>query len=51
LALTITVSGLAYLTIWNALGWTACISGSLLLLSVSGMGVRLTVRLRRQGRA
>jgi hypothetical protein len=51
LALAITVSGLAYLTLWNALAWTAYISGPLLVLWVTGLGMWLTVRRRRQSRA
>ena len=48
LAVAITVSGVAYLTLSNALAWTAYISGVLLLVWVTGMGVWLTaVRWRR----
>ena len=50
LALAITVSGVAYLFLWNALAWTAYISGPLLLLWVTGLGVFFTVRRRRRGR-
>jgi hypothetical protein len=51
LALAITVSGLAYVTLSNALAWTAYVSGPLLLLWVTGMGVWLTVQRRPEGRA
>ena len=51
LALAITVSGLAYLTLSNALAWTSYISGPLLLVWVTGLGVWLTVQRRPQGRA
>jgi hypothetical protein len=50
LALAITVSGLAYLTLSDALAWTAYISGPLLLLWVTAMGSWFTVR-RRTGLA
>jgi hypothetical protein len=43
LAVAIAVSGVAYLTLANALAWTAYISGVLLLVWVTGMGVWLTV--------
>jgi hypothetical protein len=49
LALAITVSGLAYLSRWNALAWTAYISGPLLLLWVTGLGISFTARRRRHG--
>lgn len=48
LAVAITVSGLAYLTLANALAWTAYLSGVLLLMWVTGMGVWLTVVRRRR---
>jgi len=48
LAVAITVSGVAYLTLANALAWTAYISGVLLLVWVTGMGVWLTVVRRRR---
>jgi hypothetical protein len=48
LAVAITVSGLAYLALSNALAWTAYISGPLLLMWVTGIGVWLTVQRRRQ---
>jgi hypothetical protein len=47
LAVAITASGLAYLTLSNALAWTAYVSGPLLLLWVTGTGIWLTVQRRR----
>jgi hypothetical protein len=38
--------GYAYLTLTNALAWTAFVSGVLLLLWVTGTGIALTVRRR-----
>jgi hypothetical protein len=46
LAAALTVSGYAYLTLTNALAWTAFVSGILLLLWVTGTGIALTVRRR-----
>jgi hypothetical protein len=39
-------SGYAYLTLSNALAWTAYVSGLLLLLWVTGTGIALTLRRR-----
>jgi hypothetical protein len=50
LGLALIASGCAYLTLSNALAWTAYVSGPLLLLWVAGAGVALTVRRRRSGR-
>ena len=50
LGLALIASGYAYLTLSNALGWTAYVSGSLLLLWVAGAGIALTVRRRRRPR-
>lgn len=47
LGLALIASGYAYLTLSNGLGWTAYVSGSLLLLWVAGVGVALTRRQRR----
>jgi hypothetical protein len=47
LGLALIASGYAYLTLSNGLGWTAYISGPLLLLWVAGVGVALTRRQRR----
>jgi hypothetical protein len=47
LGLALIASGYAYLTLANALGWTAYVSGPLLLLWVAGAGIALTVRRRR----
>ena len=46
LAMALAASGYAYLTLTNALGWTAFVSGVLLLLWVTGTGIALTVRRR-----
>src|SRR3984957_2277399 len=50
LGLALIASGYAYLTLSNALAWTAYVSGPLLLLWVAGAGIALTVRRRRSGR-
>jgi hypothetical protein len=50
LGLALIASGYAYLTLSNALAWTAYVSGPLLLLWVGGAGIALTVRRRRQPR-
>ena len=50
LAVAITASGLAYLTLSNALAWTAYVSGPLLLFWVTGTGIWLTVHRRRRTR-
>ena len=50
LGLALIASGYAYLTLSNALAWTAYVSGPLLLLWVAGAGVALTVRRRRSRR-
>lgn len=47
LALALIVSGYAYLTLTNQLAWTAFISGLLLLLWVTGVGIATTIRHRR----
>jgi hypothetical protein len=46
LALTLAASGYAYLTLTNALSWTAFVSGTLLLGWVTTTGVAFTVRRR-----
>jgi hypothetical protein len=46
LAVALAASGYAYLTLTNALAWTAFVSGLLLLLWVTGTGIALTVRRR-----
>ena len=50
LGLALVASGYGYLTLSNALAWTAYVSGPLLLLWVAGAGIALTVRRRRSGR-
>ena len=50
LGLALIASGWAYLTLSNALAWTAYVSGPVLLLWVAGAGIALTVRWRRQPR-
>jgi hypothetical protein len=47
LAVAITASGYAYLTLSNELAWIAYISGPVLLFWVAGTGIWLTVRSRR----
>jgi len=47
LSLSLIASGYAYLTLANGLGWTAYVSGPLLLLWVGGAGVAVTRRRRR----
>ena len=47
LALALIASGYAYLTLTNQLAWTAFISGLLLLLWVTGVGIATTIRHRR----
>jgi hypothetical protein len=47
LGLALVASGYAYLSLSNALGWAAYVSGPLLLLWVAGAGIALTVRRRR----
>jgi hypothetical protein len=49
LGLALIASGYAYLTLANALGWTAYISGPLLLLWVAGSGIAVSRRQRRAG--
>jgi hypothetical protein len=46
LGLALAASGYAYLTLSNALAWTAYVSGLLLLLWVAGTGIALTARHR-----
>jgi hypothetical protein len=46
LALALAASGYAYLTLTNALAWTAFVSGVLLRVWVTGTGIALTVRRR-----
>jgi hypothetical protein len=46
LAVALAASGYAYLTLTNALGWTAFVSGVLLLMWVTGTGIALTIRRR-----
>lgn len=47
LGLALLASGYAYLTLFNPLAWTAYISGSLLLLWVTGTGIAITIGHRR----
>jgi hypothetical protein len=42
-------SGYAYLALSQALAWTAYVSGTLLLVWVTGLGIALTVRRRQPG--
>jgi hypothetical protein len=51
LAVALFASGYAYLALSQALAWTAYVSGTLLLIWVTGLGVALTVRQRRHGDA
>jgi hypothetical protein len=44
LAVALAASGYAYLSLDNSLGWTAYVSGVLLLIWVTGTGIALTVR-------
>jgi hypothetical protein len=46
LAAALAASGYAYLSLTNALAWTAFISGPLLLLWVAAMGITMTTRRR-----
>ncbi|HXT91166.1 MAG TPA: hypothetical protein VN714_18090 [Trebonia sp.] len=50
LALSLIASGYAYLTLSNALGWTAFVSGPLLLAWVASAGIAVTVAARRRHR-
>jgi glucan phosphoethanolaminetransferase (alkaline phosphatase superfamily) len=47
LAVALAASGYAYLSLDNSLGWTAYVSGVLLLIWVTGTGIALTVQRRR----
>jgi hypothetical protein len=47
LGLALLASGYAYLTLANQLGWTAFVSGVLLLLWVTGTGIATTILRRR----
>jgi hypothetical protein len=47
LAVALAASGYAYLSLTNSLGWTAFVSGVLLLVWVTGTGIALAVRHRR----
>jgi hypothetical protein len=47
LAVALAASGYAYLTLTNSLGWTAYVSGVLLLVWVTGTGIALTAQRRR----
>ncbi len=51
LAVALVASGYAYLTLSQALAWTAYVSGTLLLVWVTGLGIALTVRQRQHGGA
>jgi hypothetical protein len=51
LAVALIASGYAYLALSQALAWTAYVSGALLLVWVTGLGIALTVRQRRSGDA
>jgi hypothetical protein len=48
LAVALIASGYAYLTLSNALAWTAFVSGPLLLLWVAGADIAATVAARRR---
>ena len=50
LGLALIASGYAYLTLSSTLGWTAYISGPLLLVWVTGTGIAITIRQRRGSR-
>ena len=47
-ALALIASGLAYVTLTNAFGWTSFVSGPLLVLWVASAGISLTVAARRR---
>jgi hypothetical protein len=47
LAAALIVSGCAYVMLANSLAWTAYVSGTLLLLWVTGTGITVTARRRR----
>jgi hypothetical protein len=47
MAVALTASGLAYVLLANSLGWTAFVSGPLLLIWVTGTGIWLTARARQ----
>jgi hypothetical protein len=47
LAAALGASGYAYLALSQPLAWTAYVSGTLLLLWVTGLGIALTVSRRR----
>ena len=51
LGFSLIASGYAYLALSQALAWTAYVSGTLLLVWVTGLGIALTVRQRRNGGA
>jgi hypothetical protein len=49
LVISLIASGYAYLALSQALAWTAYVSGTLLLVWVTGLGIALTVRQRQIG--
>ena len=49
LGVALVASGCAYLALSQALAWTAYVSGTLLLVWVTGLGIALTVRQRQHG--
>lgn len=51
LGVALVASGYAYVTLTNQLGWTAFVSGVLLLLWVTGTGVAITIRRRHSNPA
>jgi hypothetical protein len=51
LAVALFASGYTYLALSQALAWTAYVSGTLLLIWVTGLGTALTVRQRRPASA
>ena len=50
LGIALVASGYAYLALAQALSWTVFVSGTLLLVWVTGVGIALTVRRRRGAR-
>ena len=51
LGVALVASGYAYLALSQPLAWTAYVSGTLLLVWVTGLGIALTVQRRRHGTA
>jgi hypothetical protein len=51
LGIALVASGYSYLALWQPLAWTAFVSGTLLLVWVTGLGITLTVQAKSRDTA